>query len=343
MLNRRRAKRVLAAVLTCVAVVLFLRWLWLPVWKPLARRHMPRWTQRFAKAAEAHSELRTPPEGLIQIGHRAGSFEEYAKSVDDLESKRSVNELMDLSFGELGLNAIEVDVRSSPLDDVKAVVVHDAIAPGELSVAARKFIRANSVAAVLRHFVAKGYHRQGKRIFFELKASDATRLDPDAKAAIDGTAAALEAILRGRTDAALVRRHVELISFNQHALEYASVALGAAAPLHRLHMILTTNQHSKLLFETVRSDLRVLDEAVTAWLAKTPLISGVFFDPRYVDGFAGLFNGINERRTCRGLAPLALHLSTYSHDYAEFVERLKAAGQPLKNVRGLVYEVARAE
>lgn len=312
-----------------------------PQWTSLPRAELSQWTKRFAKATRAHSDV-APVGSLLHIGHRAGSYEEYARTLEgDLSHVRRVVELMDMSFGPLGLNAIEIDVRSSPLEgDESAIVVHDRIA-GELSAHAREYIGANTLRGLLRHYVRRGYHRQGKRLFVELKAPDAAGLDAEARAAIDRTVAALETTLRQHADAKLVRSHVEFISFNRHALKYARKALGAAAPLHRLHMILTTNQQAGAALAVIRGDLAVLDSTQTAWLADTSLLSGILFDPRYVDDFTSLFNGINRQRTERGLSPLALHLSTYSHDYPSFVARLAAEGKRLRHVRGLVYEVRR--
>ena len=338
MLTRRRVALVSTLFVALLALALSTL---VPSWKSLPRGELPEWTKRFGKAIRAHSDA--APASLLHIGHRAGSFEEYARNLDgELEHARPVTELMDMSFGPLGLNAIEIDVRSSPIEgDTRAVVVHDRIDPAALSTSARDYIDANSVTRLLRHFVQKGYHRQGKRLFVELKASNASGLDAEGRAAIDRTAQALETTLRSRSDASLVRKHVELISFNRFALEHARKALGAAAPLHRLHMILTSNQHPDFTYELIREDLRALDDTLTTWLSGTPLLNGVLFDPRYVDGFATLFNRINAKRKARGLDPLDLHLSTYSHDYLGFVERMSATGQRLRNVRGLVYEVRR--
>jgi hypothetical protein len=336
----RRRLAMTSTLLLVLAVAASVWWL-VPSWVSLPRRELPTWTQRFALATHTHADV-APGSSLLHIGHRAGSYEEYAKNLaGDLDHARPVTELMDLSFGELGLNVIELDVRSSPIEgDEHAVVVHDRIAPGALTVDAREYIRQNTFEALVRHYVSQGYHRQGKRLFVELKAAEASGVDPEGRSAIERVAAALTRVLKGRADAARVRSHIELISFNRFALAHARETLGAE---HCLHLILTSNRHPGFALELVRPDLRALDEGVTAWLAKTPLLSGVFFDPRYVEGFAALFNGINRRRGERGLSPLAVHLSTYSHDYAGFVERLAGAGQRLRNVRGLIYEVRKGE
>lgn len=345
LLSRRRRLVLLLCLLPALAGGgLFASPLW-PRWTSLTRAKLPDWTKRYDQATRANSEA-APVGSFLHIGHRAGSFEEYARTINgELPTRpRAVTELMDLSFTELGLNAIEIDVRRSPLEgDTSAVVVHDRISPGDLSRTAREYIRANTLSGLLRHYLAKGYHVQGKRIFVELKASNAAKLDVEARESIDRTAAALTTTLQGRADAETARRHVELISFNQHALEHARQALGTAAKAHKLHLILTSNRHPEFTYQLIRSDLRPVDASLVSWLGKTSWVNGVLFDPRYVEGFASLFNRLNRKRERRGLAPLALHLSTYSHDFAGFVERLSAAGQRLRHVRGLVYEVRKGE
>ena len=98
------------------------------------------------------------------ILHRGGSFQEYAKNINDSsfnygdegDRTKDVSTLMDWSFKTLGADGIEIDVQSVPESKrYKSVyVVHDKI-KGELRLPdpAKRYLDNNSLNQVIDHYI----------------------------------------------------------------------------------------------------------------------------------------------------------------------------------------------
>ena len=148
-----------------------------PIPRDQIRASLPRYYDATSACAET-----APPQQFVHTGHRVGNPDAYARSLNgarpDPPQPAPIADLMDHSFGELGLTAIEFDVRSSPLPgDQSVVVVHDPIKPGSLSEVARTYMSANTLQRVLEHFVAREYYLAGYRLLIELKVPWGPELD----------------------------------------------------------------------------------------------------------------------------------------------------------------------
>lgn len=311
--------------------------LWPTRWTSQSPTEFPAAVERYYRAVAAATEA-APVSSFVHCGHRAGSYQEFAKNLQLGQplAPRSVVELMDRAFDERGLNAIEIDLRASPFNEREVVVVHDAVDGAALDDAGRRYVEENTARAVLRHFLAQGHHERGRRLVFELKAP-LEGLDDEARAAIDRFAAALSEQLAGRPDEEVARRRIDVISFSFEALERLHQALGADAGGHGFMPIITTDRYPEWLVRLASQT--PFSRAVKARLRELPWLTGVYFDPRFVKDFGALFNGINDDREANDLTALEMHVSTYSHELDELVARLRAQREPLRNVRGLIYQI----
>lgn len=313
-------------------------WGWWPIrWVPQPAAKFPAVLERYEAAVAEEAQV-APLGSFVHTGHRAGSFQEFAKTLyaGDAGARRPVAELMDRAYDAFGLDGIEVDVRASPLNARDVVVVHDRIDVAPLDEAGRAYAEANTARGLLEHFLARERHRDGRRIVFELKAPR-DGLDAATEEAVDRLARTLNEVLGPRADAALARGAVDLLSFNHAALERMHDALGEAGAGHGLYQIVTSNQYPEWIFRF--GPQPPFDAALEAKLREVPWLRGVYFDPRFVDDFAQLFNSISEEREAHGLNALELHLSTFSHERADFTARLAAEPEPLRHVSGLIYEI----
>jgi hypothetical protein len=292
---------------------------------------LPRYYEATARLTEA-----APVGSFVHAGHRFGAYQDYPTNLHRVgaEQPLDVGPLMDLCFGPLGLNGAEFDVRPSPLPgDGRVLVVHDRIGDAPLDAAALDYLARNTLDDAFLHFAGQGYHRRGCRLFVELKGSGAE---------IEGTVEALLALdeTLGPEEAAQVRLAIDVLSFQREALTRTHEAWLARAgdrAQPRLFFIPTSNRFPVWLHRKLTS-LPVFDEAAHALLHE-PWVSGVFFDPRFMNDFAALFNGISREREAVGLAPLEVHLSGFLTGFEDFAELLEEQDEPLLHVRGIVYEV----
>ena len=311
---------------------------------PISRDNVSWWTQRYYEATSAFADT-TRPDQFIDTAHQVGSPEHYARRLDGKrpvpEQPADIADLMDVCFGELGFTAIEIDVHPSPLPgDLSVVVVHDPIKPGSLSQAARRYMRENTLTRVLRHFVARGYHREGRRVFIELKDAD--------RKLIEGTAAAVTAF-DGEADAALIRASIGFLSFNFQALAGLQAVLCSKETEgcgHGYYLMSTSNRFPSWVFDWF-TPLPRFDDGVAERLATTSWLTGTVFAPHWIDGFVQSFNGINRDRAEHDLPSLELHLAVYTEPFDDYVERLRKesldGANALRHVVGLVYELGEGD
>ncbi len=313
---------------------------------PIPRDQIRASMQRYYEATSACAET-APPQRFVHTAHRAGNPLAYARRLNgarpDPPQPALIADLMDLSFGELGLTAIEFDVRSSPLPgEQSVVVVHDPIKPAGLSKTARTYMRANTLRRVLEHFVAQGYYRDGRRLMIELKVPSGPEINAASRMLIDRIAAAVGSV-DGHPDAAAIRPSIVFASFNLDALDSMRAALesGAAANCG-YYLMATSNQFPQWVFDWF-TPLPRFDPSIEQQLTETPWLTGTVFAPKWIDRFVEIFNRINRHRVERELRPLDLHLAIYSETFDDYVKRLGDATsggeRPLDHVAGLVYEV----
>jgi len=313
---------------------------------PIPRDQIRASMHRYYEATSACAET-APPQRFIHTGHRAGNPDAYARRLNgarpDPLHPAPMAELMDLSFGELGLTAIEFDVRSSPLPgDQSVIIVHDPIKPGSLSETARTYMSANTLRRVLEHFVERGYHRAGHRLLIELKVPSGPEMDTASRMLIDRCAAAVGS-LDGHPDVDAIRPAIVFASFNLDALDSMRAMLESIAAADcGYYLMATSNQFPQWIFDWF-TPLPRFDRSIEQQLTETPWLTGTVFAPKWVDRFVEIFNRINRDRVEHGLRPLDLHLAIYTESFDDYVRRLGAAtssgDRPLHHVAGLVYEV----
>ncbi len=313
-----------------------------PIPRDQIRASLPRYYDATSACAET-----VPPHQFVHTGHRVGNPDAYARRLNgarpDPPQPARIADLMDHSFGELGLTAIEFDVRSSPLPgDQSVVVVHDPIKPGSLSETARTYMSANTLQRVFEHFVAREYYRAGYRLLIELKVPWGPELDAASRTLLDRTAAAVRS-LDEHPDVDAIRPSIVFASFNLDALESMREALKSSATADcGYYLMATSNQFPQWVFNWF-TPLPRFDGSIERQLTETPWLTGTVFSPRWVDRFVEIFNRINHDRVEGGLRPLDLHLAIYSETFDDYVRRLGEAtsdgDRPLRHVAGLVYEV----
>jgi hypothetical protein len=334
-----RLKRTVLASPVVLCGALYLGWwgLWPIHWTSQGRGEFPAAVGRYHAAVAEVTEA-APAGSFLHTGHRGGNYQAYAKNLQRGLPERplSLAVLMDEAFEELGLTAIEIDVRPSPLEGGEALVVHDIVDGAALNTVGRDYVLQNTVRKTVEYFLAREHHLLGRRLVFEIKAPR-EGLDASAEQAVDRTARTLNEVLTGRADEAAARGALDLISFNHLALVRLHAALGASAAGHGLYQIVTSNQYPEWLYAI--STQPPLNAQRLAELRETPWLRGVYFDPKFIDGFARLFNGINQARKAAGLGLLEIHVSTYSHDLDGLMARLQADTEPLRHVRGLMYQI----
>ncbi len=312
--------------------------------------------ERYYAAASLYGRT-TSADDFIHAGHRGGAVDEFADRLSGAEldppNPRDVVALMDRSFGELGLTAIEIDVQPSPLDDAAVVVAHGRIDGADLTEPARRYIRRNTLASVLDHFVAKGWHARGRRLLIELKAPYGHgRPDELADHTVELISRTAVVLTRfdDRPDALAIRRAISILSFHPIALARLHAAVAAAREPdaagpggdHGWLLLLTSNQFPRFFFRM--STLPPLDASSEEHLVE-PWLTGTILDPIWIDEVGRLLRRVQQRRRRAGLAPLDVLFGTYSSDLEEWAAALAKAtwdgAHPIENVRGVVYEIRR--
>lgn len=133
------------------------------------------------------------------IGHGAGSYRHYPMAINDNDflmgnkaKAKHITHLIDDSFEFNNIDAVEIDAQLPPLshelcskkdssDKSCSFAIHDtpdwSLVSNSRVPNSIKFLRKNTVRAVLNHFVERTYHEQGKQVYLEVKCTD--KVDPN--------------------------------------------------------------------------------------------------------------------------------------------------------------------
>jgi hypothetical protein len=310
----------------------------------IPRAEAGEWMQRYYDATAPYAEI--DPD-YHRVGHRAGNIGRYATNINGRTTKpadpASINSLMDEGFREIGLTALELDLRSSPLpDDTSVVIVHDDIKTGGLSDTATAYILGNTLETLFEHFLAQGYEREGRFLMLELKIPHRLdgELDEESLEILRRTAASMRSFADHPRSEALFAS-VGLATFSYAALELLRSEIGEELGC-KYYLMGTSNRFPSWIFEWFAHIPR-FDDDIETYLAETPWITGTVFSPRWIRQFREIFNDINDRRVSAGLPPLELHLAIYSEafeDYEKLIARATNDGDdPLRYVKGFVFEI----
>ncbi|TDJ58415.1 MAG: hypothetical protein E2O40_01515 [Planctomycetota bacterium] len=310
----------------------------------IPRAEAGEWMQKYYDATSPYAEIDVDHH---RIGHRAGNVKRYAHNLNGRTTTPAdpacVNSLMDEGFREIGLTAVEVDLRSSPLpDDTRVVIVHDKIKAKPLSDTAIAYMRNNTLESLFDHFLAQGYERDGRLMMLELKIPHRPdgELDEQSIEIIRRTATTI----RSFDDHPQRKRLMASISFLTFSFEGLKLLRAEIGPDHGCGYFLlsSSNRVPSWIFDWFAGIPR-FDDKIERTLAETPWITGTIFAPRWIRHFRQIFNEINDRRRAAGLRPLELHLAIYSEPFAEYrklIARATNDGEdPLRNVKGLFFEI----
>ncbi len=333
-------------------------------------QHPPTEIDRYI--SETRKLVNFSEEKVEVVFHRAGSYQEYAKNVNQKKFKygdgrtdvKDVAVLMDRSFGENGGNGIEIDARTVPgsSEYPNVYIVHDEIDDGELSAQAKAYLKKNTLTEVLIHFIRNHFLGQradspsGKYLFIELKIPkpywhlNHSPLTPKQQQYIEIIIWKLRETIESEIGSGVagesVRRHIGFASFNLFALEYAhEIALRNDQSGFQYNFIAATNRGLLgYLANTVGSrEINYLNSELTRKIVSHTWLTGIWFDPAGINRIAETFNGINDQRK----SPLDLYISTYKLKRESYLKRLRKGmatddnGKAVKlnNVRGLIFDI----
>jgi hypothetical protein len=314
----------------------------------------------------------TSADSLEVVFHRAGSFQEYAKSVhvenfkygSGCRAVKDVAVLMDRSFNELASDGIEIDAQTVPAsrDYTNVYIVHDKIDASNLSDKAKTYLANNTLTKVLIHFIENEYFKSqngspaGKYLFIELKIPkrhlhvNHSSLTQDQKQYIEQIIGELQQTIESEAGTgamgAAVRRHIGFASFNLYALEYANkFAQSNSQSGYLFNFIAGTNRGLLGYLANIfgSREINYLNAKLTQRLISHDWLTGIWFDPAGINHIAATFNEINRHRE----PPLLLYISTYNLKRNSYLKRLRRDiavdddGQPIKleNVRGLIFDI----
>lgn len=276
------------------------------------------------------------------IGHRMGDHRHYPTNANRpkwLGGYKSTRELMDRAFQTYGLNGIELDVRLG--GDGNVYVVHDKIKKN-LPDLSWDYLRENSWEKLIRHFIEKEYYIEN-RIFIELKLSPKLfhrkkqSFLPDVvsqseKQLIDTLFMELGHILSEYPDTREeIQRSIGFISFSLAALHYAYVTSLAS---HEYFLITTTDQFMKKSVSRALFYIP-LTPSEKARIQYAEWLTGIWFDPAYIDKPVETFLGINSLRR----NPLKFYISTYGMKFPKLLQKFQSSRAMEFPVSGVIFDL----
>ncbi|WCL49982.1 hypothetical protein [Leptospira sp. GIMC2001] len=300
-------------------------------------------TDKILQASDSLKTYINCDEPFYIIGHRLGDYSRYPTNVNKkkyIPHYKNSTELIDSAFTEYGLNGVELDVRLG--SDGNVYVVHDKIKKN-LPQESINYLADNSIEKFIQHFIDKKYYLKN-RIFIELKLApklfhpDKQSFLPDVvnrseKKLIDNLFRILDRILsQYPEERQLIQQSICFISFSLAALHYAYVVSEA---VHEFHLITTTDQFikktlSRMMFYVPLTPQEKSRIQYAEWL------TGIWFDPYYLDDPVSTFLGINELRRNK----LKFYISTYGMKYSKLLEKFKSPNSEQFPVSGMIFDLA---
>ena len=311
---------------------------------------------------------------LLKIGHMAGSYKQYPKSIDKIEKMNEpvdsliargqlqhVADLIEFSFKDLELDAVEIDVQMGWGRERRKRVIyvtHDPIkqAPDEYSEDVSRYLQSNRLDSVLSKFIESGYFRE-KGLFIEFKCKRHDRLSESDSLVIRGTLNTIADVVKSRAwksseEKEVFLGHVGFASFNLGALveaaRYDSIkAIYKDVPNHsrpKLFYIASSNRFVGRLASVLpwTRSLNFLSRKMLKKIAEFRELTGVWFDPCGVKDFVDSFSRkiISHRsRLPNPPPPLEFHISTYKLGKGEFEKRILREKGQMEAVKGMVFDI----
>lgn len=287
-------------------------------------------------------ELVHPDSRFSVIGHRIGDHLHYPTNVNKtkyLTNYKPTTRLMDSAFLNHGLNGIELDVRLA--GDGNVYVVHDKIKK-DLKEESWAYLRENSLEVFLRHFIENEYYVENK-IFIEIKLSPKIfhqkkqSFLPDVvnrseKLLMDKLFMTLEMVFSDYPDVREeVRNSIGFISFSLAALHYSYVCSRGG---HELFLITTTDQFLKRSLSRAMFYMP-LTPSEKARIQYSEWLTGIWFDPVYIDNPVETFLGINEMRR----NPLKFYVSTYGMKFHKLLDKFRTPNSEHFPVSGMIFDM----
>lgn len=277
------------------------------------------------------------------IGHRIGDYLNYPTNVNKekyIPYYKNTIDLMDAAYLKYGLNGIELDLRLA--SDGSIYIVHDKIKK-KIKPLSLKYLQENSLELFLKYYIEKEYYIENK-MFIEIKLSPKIfhvkkqSFLPDVvndseKRLIDKLFLTIERVLsefpeiRGE-----VSQSIGFISFSLAALHYAYVICPYP---HEFFLITTTDQFIKRSLSRVMFYIP-LTPAEKSRIQYAEWLSGIWFDPYYIDNPVETFLEINELRK----NPLKFYISTYGMKFSKLLDKFQNPLAKEFPVSGMIFDLA---
>ncbi|MCC5815296.1 MAG: hypothetical protein JJT78_11105 [Leptospira sp.] len=294
------------------------------------------------QASSQVTNLVHPDSNFNLIGHRIGDHLNYPTNVNKekyIDRYSNTATLMDRAFLNHGLNGIELDVRLGA--DGVVYVVHDKIKKS-LKPKSVAYLEENSLEKFINHFIEKDYFVENK-IYIEIKLSPKIfhihkqSFLPDVvsqseKKLIDSLFLTLERVLSNYPNTREeIQKSIGFISFSLAALHYA---YAVSRVNHDLFLITTTDQFmkrslSRAMFYVPLSPDEKARIQYSEWL------TGVWFDPIYIDNPVETFLSINELRR----NPLKFYISTYGMKFPKLLKKFQSPRASEFPVSGMIFDL----
>jgi len=297
------------------------------------------------KAAQILNEYRKLyGTAVTMTGHAAGSYREYPVDAGKrLKSKKPAAELMIEALSDgTGLDAVEVDVQSD--DRGTVFILHNRIRKkyGEEA----GLTKEHGLDALLRAF-AKNFKNRNKSVFIEIKCRQAEKLETAEFDLILRTLETINGMVRsGTMSAADAEKSISFISFNLMALETMR-ALSSSKEFgnmrYRLYFIAGSNSMIGRIGTCLCPQINFLNDDAVKRIAHSKWLTGIWFDPAWVDDYGKIFILMDEERKSAGLPVLEYFVSTYKSGDAgkpsAFKEKFDREAPGFRNIRGLIFDV----
>jgi hypothetical protein len=282
--------------------------------------------------------------GIIMTGHAAGSYQEYpVEAGKRLKAKKPAAELMIKALSEgTGLDAVEVDVQSD--DRGTVFILHNRIKKKHGEEAG--LTKEHRLDGFLGAF-AKNFKNKNKSVFIEIKCRQAEELETAEFDLVLRTLETVNGMIRaGSMSAADAEKSISFISFNLMALETLR-ALSSSKEFgnikYRLYFIAGSNSMIGRIGTSVCPQINFLNDDAVKRIAHSKWLTGIWFDPSWVDDYGKIFILMNEERKIAGLPELEYFISTYKSDEAKkpsaYKEKFDREAPGFRNIRGLIFDV----
>ena len=282
-------------------------------------------------------------------GHRLASVEHYPKDFNDSERwkcYRDLGELLYEGYKILGCDSLELDLQLVPTlktgqSDLILSITHDP--PERLKMdGVMDYVERNRFSKVFSEYVEKEYWREHK-LDLELKLKDddfvdnetvaeilTSKCDEEEELLIGLTLDTIDEVLADHPERDAIYSSVRFVSFSLEALKYTYMQAGDA---YTYYFIATTNTPLRKLVVSVFGKTPLGREMIKKLKYKTPWLTGMWFDPRFIDDPIRTINEIQAARS----SPLELMAATYYSDFEDIVQKFSSGTEKIE-LHGLIFD-----